>query len=140
MPRRQLSDCKCAILHFGSNVISGNKCVRRETLVCDTQYHQILCFQNLPQIMPFFVILTRDICSQSPCNPISQLLSLAADSHTVPARPILILPLVRRDSVALAFGLFRADSCFPSSLGLTPKASAFALSSNTRIPPNRKCT
>lgn len=84
-------------------------------------------FQILPN--SFFVILTRVISSQSPCNPISQLLSLVADSHTVPARPILILPLERGDNGAMVFGLFRVDICFPSSLGLTPKASAFALSS-----------
>lgn len=127
----------CAVLHFGSNVISGNKCVRREPLVlwgarhskhAATQYniwvHRV-GFQILPN--SFFVILTRVISSQSPCNPISQLLSLVVDSHAVTAQPILVLPLERGDSGAMAFGLFRVDLCFPSSLGLTSKASAFAL-------------
>lgn len=134
---RLVSDCKCAVLHFGSNVISGNKCVRREPIVLwDTAstrrlnitFALIGLFSKSQLPNSFFVILTRFISSQSPCNPISQL-SLVADSHTAQARPILILPLERGDSGAMAFGLFRADLCFPSSLGLTSKASAFALNS-----------
>lgn len=87
---RLVSDCKCAVLHFGSNVISGNKCVRREPIVLwDTAstrrlnitFALIGLFSKSQLPNSFFVILTRFISSQSPCNPISQL-SLVADSHT----------------------------------------------------------
>ena len=98
MTSKLVSDCKCAVLHFGSNVISGNKCVRREPIVLwDTAstrrlnitFALIGLFSKSQLPNSFFVILTRFISSQSPCNPISQL-SLVADSHTVQAQPILI--------------------------------------------------